>query len=244
MINIKCSHGFYKPKEKKIKIDSEARDIIIDLIPFPEAYKKVGTINMEEERRKEVYQIILLHEPKFNREEYANSLKMINNDRFEHNEGYFCKKGYEKKVYVKYPPKKDTLIKKGALGMDTIISLFNNYPLLREYMKVDNPDIESQCVYLKPCHFDCKARILLDLKGYLPWEYIQILLNVFLEYGSFNNVAVLSTYTSALCKQFRKDRKEELRLQSENSNDSNAASIQRIKTYNSIIKSISEMVRK
>ena len=149
-----------------------------------------------------------------------------------------------KKVYVKYPPNTDTFIKKGALGMDTIISLFNNYPLLREYMKVDNPDIENRSIYLKPCYFDCKARILLNLKGYLPWEYIQIMLNIFLEYGSFDNVAVLSTYTSALCKQFCKDKKEELRLQSKNSNDSHAASIQRIKTYNSIIKSIPEKTQK
>ena len=84
---------------------------------------------------------------------------MIDNDHFENNYGYFSKKGYEKRVYVKYPPNTDTLIKKGALGMDTIISLFNNYPLLREYMKVDNPDIENWCIYLKPCYFDCKTRI-------------------------------------------------------------------------------------
>ena len=97
MIVMKCSHGFFKSKEKKMKIESETEDIIIDLTPFSETYEKLGTINIDEERRKEVYEIILSYEPEFNWEEYANSLKMINNDHFEHNDGYFCKKRYEKK---------------------------------------------------------------------------------------------------------------------------------------------------
>ena len=87
----------FKPKEKEMKIESKTEDIIIDLTPTSETYEKVGTINIDEERRKEVYEIILSYEPEFNWEEYANSLKMIDNDCFEHNDGYFCKEGYEKK---------------------------------------------------------------------------------------------------------------------------------------------------
>jgi len=134
MIIMKCSHGFFKPKEKKMKIESETEDIIIDLTPTSETYEKVGTINMDKERRKEVYKKILSYKPEFNWKDYANSLKMMDNDHFEDNDGYFSKKGYEKRVYIKYPPNTDTIIKTGAIGMDTMMRLFNDYPLLKEYM--------------------------------------------------------------------------------------------------------------
>ena len=63
-------------------------------------------------------------------------------------------------------------------------------------------------------------------------------LECILEYRGFDNVAVIPTFTSTLCRQFCEDRKKELKLQKENSKNAEAASKNRWNTYKAVLRSI------
>ena len=63
-------------------------------------------------------------------------------------------------------------------------------------MKSNNLKSVSRIDDFKPCHITFNVMLLFDMRVYLPWGLLHILLNIFLEYGGFDNIVVIPAYTS------------------------------------------------
>ena len=108
-------------------------------------------------------------------------------------------KKYPGRVYIIYPPQNLLIKEKRPWLFETINSILLNSTIVKQYIKINNPKSASRIDDLKSCHITSNVRILFDMKVYHPWNLLQMLLNIFLEYRGSDNIAVILAYTSMNC---------------------------------------------
>ena len=215
--NTTINESLYKSKEtarkpvvNPIKGTSDNLNKGTSDTPDDNDYTKITCpVDLKEERREEIAELIKGMDPTFDIEKYAKSSGMDDKRRLDHPNLYFAKTKIKDKVYASFPPPNYLVAKYGALNPDTIKKLLEFYPLLRQYMKCNDPSLPLTIKDLKPSFITNDWRIHLCETCWLPWELLQMLLNIFIGYGGFDNVAIIPAYTSTLCKLFREAKNKE-----------------------------------
>ena len=107
-------------------------------------------------------------------------------------------------TYVSYPTDKTQVNTISPFTKNTLDSLFNHSPILHEYMKITNAIKSTNTHYLKQAKITSEKGISLDPDGYLPWKFMQILLNISLDHDDFNNTIIIIVNTAFYVTQLRK----------------------------------------
>ena len=55
---------------------------------------------------------------------------------------------------------------------------------------------------MKPAYVTVEDRRGIGYSDWLHWDLLQIMLNIFVDFGGYENVAIIPAYTSAQCKDF------------------------------------------
>ena len=149
-------------------------------------------------------------------------------------QGWYRKK-LASKPYIMYPARPYHINQYGAIAPETMSSLLLQYPMLNEYMKCNNSEHPVRAQDLKPAFLSIEDRRGIANTDWLAWDPLQIMLNIFVDFGGYENVAIIPAYTSAQCKEFI-EKKE---------NDSGFfGACKRFNTYKAVVKSIPLQMRK
>ena len=88
---------------------------------------------------------------------------------------------------------------------------------------------------MKPAYVTVKDRRGISYTNWLNWDILQIMLNIFVDFGGYENVAIIPAYTSKHCKNFIEKRKNEMGFYD---------ACERYDKYKAVIKSIPYKMRK
>ena len=101
-----------------------------------------------------------------------------------------------------YPVRSLQIKEHGTIGPEIVSNLLSHYPMLKEYMKCNNPGQTVRKHEMKTAFLTVNDRKGISDDNWLSWDPLQIMLNIFVDFGGYENVAIIPAYTSFQCKEF------------------------------------------
>ena len=149
--------------------------------------------------------------------------------------GSWYRKKLASQSYIMYPARSLQIKEHGTIAPEILSNLLLQYPMLKEYMKCNNPGQTVRAHEMKTAFLTFDDRKGISDDDWLQWDPLQILLNIFVDFGGCENVAIIPAYTAAQCKEF---------IEMKNNDTGFYNSCERYNKYKQVVGSIPPQMRK